>query len=118
MTPLDAYNVAREYFDAWRNAEWDRLRAVLSPEVYFESPRLGRVYTVDEHIRLYREYVRFPDCRHVSERAATWNPDSAMFLYDVFLTANHDKETVVDYVYVRDGKVLSVFGVGERWPAG
>jgi hypothetical protein len=116
QAPEDVYRVARDYFAAWRNGDWNRLRGFLAPEVVLESPRLGRVVGIDAHLRLYREERRFPGIRGLQPGPIVHGPDMAVVIYDVYLGAEQKRATVFDRIYVRDRLIVHVLSVMEEWP--
>jgi hypothetical protein len=116
QTPIDVCRIAGDYYYAWTNGDWSKLRALLAPNVVFESPRHGRIVGADEHMRLYTERRRFPDLRHLAPGPSANAPDLAIWSYEVYLAVEQRRFTVFDQVHVSDLKVDYVLSIMEAWP--
>jgi hypothetical protein len=114
-TAPEVLRVAWEYFEAWQDKAWDRLRATLADGVELFDPRVGSVLGVDAHVALYVDGTRFPDLTGVALRRFVNSADVAIVSYDAYLGTAR-KATVFDQITVRDGKVTEVFTVQVEWP--
>jgi hypothetical protein len=107
--------LAYDYFWGWRDGNWARLRATLSPDVEFEDPHLGEIVGIDAHMALYTERKRFPDLRGITERGGCNSEDTSFGSYDVYLGTRR-KIAVVDQLSIRDGRIVRVMSVTSEWP--
>jgi hypothetical protein len=102
--------LSHQYFWGWQEANWAQLREALAPDVVFEDPRLGRIEGVDAHIALYIDSKRFPGRTGVAMRRTVHSEDAAFISYDVYL-GHWRKQTVVDQLSVRGGRIVHVLSV-------
>jgi len=102
--PSDAATLADTYFEAWQEADVDKLRAVLADDVSFRGP-LAEVRGADEYAESIRGLFQGTDqlVRH-----RVWvDGDDALTWFDLHMPGV-PATPVAQWIQARDGKIARV----------
>ena len=102
---LDARIVAETYFEAWRARDFDRLRAVLAPDVTFRGP-LGEADDADACIaglRAMAEHVM----TDIDVKLMLTDGEHVMTWFELH-SAGADPAPTVNWSQVRDGLITRI----------